>query len=48
VPYLEDFIGPPYVFTVDIQNKRQVKRAVKTALAIKVKKIHAGEIGLFI
>ena len=31
-PYAEDFIGPPHVYTVDVNDKIAVEEAVKLAL----------------
>ncbi|XP_023674901.1 alpha-1,6-mannosylglycoprotein 6-beta-N-acetylglucosaminyltransferase B-like [Paramormyrops kingsleyae] len=35
-PYAEDFIGKPYVWTVDIDNTTQVREAVKAILSLEV------------
>lgn len=38
-PYAEDFIGKPYVWTVDIDNTTQVREAVKAILSLEVSNV---------
>lgn len=35
-PYAEDFIGEPYVLTIDISNKTALREAVRRALSTEV------------
>ena len=35
-PYAEDFIGKPYVYTIDIHNETEVENTIKDILISKV------------
>ena len=37
VPYLEHYVGPPHVFTVDIENLTAVHHAIQTAMKTTVR-----------